>query len=76
MEQIEKIRKGSIWLNVFRTDEGELALTIRKSYPTKEGWKQTNFFKPEQGDIRNIMDALMAFHEFEKMHDNLKAGSQ
>ena len=35
MQKIESYRKGRVWLNVFRTPEGELALTVKKSYPAE-----------------------------------------
>ena len=47
MEKLDSIRKGQIWLTVFRTDDGEIAITFCKSYPTTQGWKKTNFLRPE-----------------------------
>jgi len=76
MEKIESIRKGNVWLNVFQTEDGDLAVTINKSYPSRDGWKQTGFLNPGKGDITNLMNALEAFHEFEKMSANLRKGSQ
>ena len=54
MEKLDSIRKGQIWLTVFRTDDGEIAITFCKSYPTTQGWKNTNFFRPEAGDIKKF----------------------
>ena len=68
MEKIESIRKGSIWLNVFKTEDGQALCTVNKSYLTKDGqWDKTDFLNPGRGDIRDLMDAVMEFHEFEKM---------
>ncbi|MFC1489105.1 hypothetical protein ACFL6B_04575 [Thermodesulfobacteriota bacterium] len=75
MEKIESIRKGQIWLNVFRTDDGELAVTIKKSYPAGDGeWKQTPFLRSGRRDVEHLMDALGEFHEFEKMIGNAGGG--
>ena len=68
MEKIQSIRKGSIWLNVFKTDDSQILTTVNKSYKNKDGqWEQTPFLNPSRGDIHNLMDALQEFHEFEKM---------
>jgi hypothetical protein len=63
MEKLDSIRKGQIWLTVFRTDDGELVITFCKSYPTTQGWRQTNFLRPEAGDIKNLLEALQEFHK-------------
>ena len=74
MEKIQSIRKGNIWLNVFKTDDSQILTTVNKSYKNKDGqWGQTPFLNPSRGDIHNLMDALQEFHEFEKMID---AGAQ
>lgn len=66
MEKIDSLHKGRIWLNVFRTLKGELALTIQKSFPIGNGeWKQTNFFLPSHKDIDNIQSLLEEFQEKE-----------
>jgi len=68
MEKIQNIRKGSIWLNVFKTDDGKILVTINKTYINKEGeWDQTRFLNPRRGDILDLMDCLTNFHEFEKI---------
>lgn len=68
MEKIESIRKGNIWLNVFKADKGEILVTINKTYRDKDGeWNQTAFLNPRRGDIKDVMDALTEFHEFEKI---------
>jgi len=41
--------------------------TVRKTYKNKDEWDQTPFLNPRLGDIRDLMDALQEFHEFEKM---------
>ena len=68
MEKIQSIRKGSIWLNVFKTDESQILTTVNKTYRNKDGqWKQTPFLNPRRGDIHDLMDALQEFQEFEKI---------
>ena len=68
MKKIESIRKGRIWLNVFKTDDGKILTTINKTYKNKNGeWNQTPFLNPRRGDILDLMDCLINFHEFEKM---------
>ena len=71
MQKTNSIRKGQIWLTVFRTDDGELVITFCKSYPTTQGWKYTNFLRPATGDIKNLMEAL---HEFCKLHESYSKG--
>ena len=71
MEKLDSIRKGQIWLTVFRTDDGEIAITLCKSYPTTQGWIQTNFLRPEAGDIKKLLEAL---HEFHKLKDAYSRG--
>ena len=63
MEKLDSIRKVQIWLTVFRTDDGEIAITFCKSYPTTQGWKNTNFLRPEAGDIKKLLEALQQFHK-------------
>ena len=68
MEKIQSLRKGNIWLNVFKTDDGQLLATINKTYMKRNGeWDQTPFLNARRGDIQDLMDALSEFHEFEKM---------
>lgn len=68
MEKIESIRKGSIWLNVFKTVDGKILVTINKTYINKGGeWDRTRFMNPRRGDILDLMDCLINFHEFEKI---------
>jgi len=67
MEKIESIRKGNIWLNVFKTDDGQILMTVNKSYRDKNGkWEQTAFLNPRRGDIYDLMDAIEEFRQFEK----------
>ena len=74
MKKIHSLRKGNIWINVFKTDDGQLIVTINKTYMNSDGeWDQTPFLNPRRGDIHDLMDALMEFHEFEKM---IKAGAK
>ena len=68
MEKLESIRKGNIWLNVFKTDDGQILATVNKTYRDKNGqWGRTPFLNPRQGDIRDLVDAVEEFHQFEKM---------
>jgi hypothetical protein len=68
MEKIKSLKKGNIWLNVFKTDDGQLVATINKTYLRRNGeWDQTPFLNSRRGDIRDLMDVLFEFHEFEKM---------
>ena len=72
MEKIKSIRKGQIWLTVYKTDDGELAITINKSYPTTTGWKKTNFLRPDDGDINRLYKAL---REFSSLQAEIKKGA-
>ncbi len=70
MEKVTSIRKGNIWLNVLMTEDGQILATVNKSYRDKNGqWGRTHFLNPSQGDIRNLVDALGEFHEFEKIRN-------
>ena len=62
MEKLDSIRKGQIWLTVFRTDDGEIVITFCKSYPTANGWKITDFVRPEAGDKKRILKALQEYY--------------
>ena len=52
---------------------GQIRIGYRVSEPpmsflNKDGqWERTPFLNPKRGDIRDLMDALLEFHEFEKM---------
>ena len=68
MEKVQSIRKGNIWLNVFRADNGQILATVNKTYRGKNGhWERTSFLNPRQGDIRDLVDAVEEFRQFEKM---------
>ena len=68
MEKIESIRKGNIWLNVFKTDDGQILMTVNKTYRGKNGrWEQTAFLNPRRGDIHDLMDAIEEFRQFGKV---------
>ena len=70
MEKIKGIRKGNIWLNVFKTDDGQILATVNKTYRNKSGqWGQTPFLNPRRGDMRDLMDAIEEFHQLGKMVD-------
>jgi len=68
MEKIESIRKGCIWPNSFKTDDGEIFTTINKTYQSKDGkWGKTSFLNTKRGDIHDFLDCLKQFHEFKKL---------
>ena len=61
MEKIKTFRRGRVWLNVFKTPEGGLALTVRKSYPAEDKWKSTHYFRPRYKDVQNLQSVLKDF---------------
>ena len=64
MEKIKSFRKGRIWLNVFKANDGKLALTIRKSFPAQDGgWKHTSFLRPHYNDLEDLVQVLTDFVE-------------
>ena len=63
-ERIQSTRKGSIWLNVSKAEDGQIVATINKTWSE---WNQRSFPYSRRGDILDLMDALYEFHEFEKM---------
>ena len=67
MEKINSIRRGSIWLNAFRTDDGQILVTVNKSFMNRDGqWSWTPFLNTRRGDLHDLMDLLIEFHESEK----------
>jgi hypothetical protein len=71
MEKIYSIRKGRIWLNVFRTDGSGVVASVNKTYMDKNGaWQRTSFLNPKRGDIQDLMEAL---REFEQGRPSTKA---
>lgn len=65
MEKITSFRKGSVWINVFETQNGELAVTINRSFKDKDGkWKYTPFFRSRNGDLMDLVEALCQFMDF------------
>ena len=66
MEKIESIRKGNIWLNVFKTDDGQLFVTVNKTYYKNGEWHQTAFLNTRRGDIEDLNDCLDEFNKFRK----------
>lgn len=72
MEKIKSFRRGRVWLNVYADQDGELALTIRKSFLSREGgWKHTNFLRPGRQDLMNLVDLLVDFMEFKEQQKTL-----
>jgi hypothetical protein len=65
MGKIDSLHKGRIWLNVYRTDDGKIEFTLHKSYPTKGGWRCTNFFRADQDDIKDIAFLLQQFNSLQ-----------
>jgi hypothetical protein len=54
-----------MWLNVFRAPNGELILTIKKSYPAADGkWKHTDLINPDRGDLADLDYLLAMFSAF------------
>lgn len=75
MKKIDSFRKGRIWLNVFRTDSGDLALTIKKSFPVGNSqWKQTPVLLPGRRDIDNLKSLLEEFQK--ELGENAGGGGQ
>ena len=68
MEKLDSIRKGQIWLTVFRADDGEIVFTLCKSYPTSQGWKRTNFLRPDAGDVKRLLEVLQEFHRMQETY--------
>jgi hypothetical protein len=68
MEKIKSFHHGNIWINVFSSPEGELSLGIRRSYPSKEGWKYTSFLRPREQDLHHLIQALSQFLEWDNRH--------
>ena len=67
MEKIKSFRKGRLWLNVYLADDGELALTIKKSFPSKDGgWKHTEFLRPRFNDLQDLVQLLAEFLEYDQ----------
>ncbi|MBU4567285.1 MAG: hypothetical protein KKE29_21415 [Proteobacteria bacterium] len=67
MEKIKSFRKGRLWLNVYLADDGELALTIKKSFPSKKGgWKHTEFLRPRFNDLQDLVQLLAEFLEYDQ----------
>lgn len=74
MEKINSFRKGSVWVNVFETQNSELAVTINRSFKDKDGkWRYTPFFRSQNGDLMDLVDALCQFMDYRderKAQDN------
>jgi hypothetical protein len=67
MEKLETIRKGQIWLTVFKTEDEDLIVTMQRTYRDRDGrLKFTPFLNASRGDIRDVNDCLSRFHEFER----------
>ena len=62
MEKLTSFRKGRIWVNVYQDKDGDMAITIQKTYRGRDGaWKLTPFLRPKFGDIKFLMEALGQF---------------
>jgi len=59
MEKVNSFRKGRIWVNVYQDLNGDLAVTIQKSFRGRDGtWRNTPFLRPKFGDIESLRKAL------------------
>jgi hypothetical protein len=62
MEKITAFRKGRIWVNVYEDQDGDMAITIQKTFMGRDGeWKLTPFLRPKFGDLKCLMEALGQF---------------
>ena len=67
MERIKSFHKGRIWLNVFVDKDGEVALTIRKTFKGRDGqWKESPFLKPRFNDLMDLVQLLGEYMEFKE----------
>ena len=63
MEKIKSFQSGRVWLNVFKTDDGQEIVTINKSYMRDGEWKSTPFFNADRGDMESVKKALEQYEE-------------
>jgi hypothetical protein len=63
MKKINSFKSGSIWLNVFETEDGRHIVTINRSFKQNGGWKLTPFFNVDRGDIGNIKNVIRQYVE-------------
>lgn len=69
MKKLTSLRKGNIWINVFKDKNGEIAITIQKSFPGRDGsWRRTSFLRPGYGDLSALLEGLK---ELKGQLDNL-----
>ena len=69
-EKVGHFRVGNIWLNILRTQDGSELFSLSKSYQTKEGWKYSNFFQPDDGDILSIRQVLDQWEQSKRVEQN------
>ena len=59
MEKIESIRKGMIWLNVFKMEDGQILMTVTKTNKDKNGkWNQTPYLITRRGENRQTLPQI------------------
>ena len=63
MEKIKSFQSGRVWLNVFKTDDGQEIVTINKSYMRDGEWKSTPLFNADRGDMENVKKTLEQYEE-------------
>ena len=75
MDKIRTIRINNLYLNVFRTPEGDLSLTIRRGYQRAKGYGFTNYLRPKDGDINTLIKALATYMVWEEKGAKPEEGS-
>ena len=63
MKKIDSFNSGSIWLNLFETDDGKKIVTINKSYTRRGAWKSTPFFNVDSGDMDDVKIVIEQLEE-------------
>ena len=63
MKKIKSFKSGGVWLNVFKTDDGQEIVTINKSYTRNGEWNSSPFFNVDRGDMEDIKNVLEQYEE-------------
>ena len=69
-EKVGYFRVGNIWLNILRTQDGSELFSLTRFYQTKEGWKESNIFQPDDGDILSIRRVLEHWEQSKRAEQN------